>query len=221
MNIKFNIEQARANMIKQQLRTWDVLDESVLEVIKTVPREQFTPERLRKLAFADMEIPLGHDQIMMTPKVEGRMIQALDIQNSEQVLEIGTGSGFTAACMARLGEHVETVDIYPDFTAAAERNLAQHDLDNVSIQTGDASQGWNPETRYDIIAVTGSIPEYDDRFERSLKVGGRLFIVVGQAPVMEAMLIMRSSETQYLRTKIFETLLPALVNTTVKPKFIL
>jgi protein-L-isoaspartate(D-aspartate) O-methyltransferase len=218
---EFNIEQARINMIEQQIRPWDVLDQSVLDVMATTPRELFVPERHRNLAFVDMEIPLGHAQVMMSPKVEGRMLQALEIKSTDTVLEIGTGSGFTATCMAQLGQRIHTVEIYEDFAATAQARFAALGLLNVSQSTGDASQGWNDDQLYDVIAVTGSVPDYQSKFEQSLAVGGRLFLIVGEAPVMEAMLILRVGDNEVLRSKLFETQLPPLVNAVKKPEFIL
>ena len=218
---EFNIEQARINMIEQQIRPWDVLDQTVLDVMAETPRESFVPERYRNLAFVDMEIPLGHSQVMMSPKVEGRMLQALEIKPTDTILEIGTGSGFTAACMARLGQSVHTVDIYEDFTAVADTRFVELGLTNITQSTGDASQGWNDNQQYDVIAVTGSVPEYRPVFEQSLAVGGRLFLIVGEPPVMEAMLVLRIGENEILRSKLFETELPPLVNAVKKPEFIL
>ena len=218
--MELNFEQARTNMIKQQLLTWDVFDEAVLEVISDVPRERFVPEKFRNLAFVDMELPLGQNQVMMAPRVEARMLQALDIQRTEQVLEIGTGSGFTTACLARLGHHVETIDIFDELSAQAKQNLAANGTDNVTLRSGDVYKDWNAENRYDIIAVTGSIPEYDERFEAALQIGGRMFVIVGERPVMEAMLVMRTAQTEFLRSKIFETEITPLVNAKRTPKFV-
>ncbi len=218
---EFNIEQARINMIEQQIRPWEVLDQSVLDVMATTPREAFVPARYRNLAFVDMEIPLAHGQVMMSPKVEGRMLQALEIKTTDSVLEIGTGSGFTATCMGRLGHRVHTVDLYEDFADTAKLRFDDLGITNVTCRSGDASQGWNDEQLYDVIAVTGSVPEYQPIFEPSLAVGGRLFIIVGEPPVMEAMLILRVGENEVLRSKLFETELPPLVNAVKKPEFVL
>jgi protein-L-isoaspartate(D-aspartate) O-methyltransferase len=217
---EFNIEQARSNMIEQQIRPWEVLNQAVLDVMAAVPREQFVPQRYRKLAFADLEIPLGHDQVMMSPKVEGRMLQALDIQPSDRILEIGTGSGYTAACMARLGGQVESVDIFKDFTQTAKENLIHIGLNGVNLQTGDAAKGWLNEKRFDVVALTASLPVYDRCFEHSLEIGGRLFMIVGERPVMEAMLILRVGEQDFFRDKLFETAIPALVHATPAPEFV-
>jgi protein-L-isoaspartate(D-aspartate) O-methyltransferase len=207
-----NIEQARSNMIEQQLRTWEVLDERVLEVMAAVPRECFVPQRYRNLAFADTEIPLGRGQIMMAPKIEGRMLQALDIRPSDQVLEIGTGSGFITACLARLGQAVETVDIIEEFVQSARIRIAALGARNVHFSVGDAANGWGGEQCFDAIAVTSSLPEYRTYFEQQLTIGGRLFVVVGEPPAMSAILVSRIGETEFSRVKLFETDLPPLLN---------
>ena len=216
-----NIETARDNMIQRQLRTWDVLDETVLEVFASISREHFVPERYRYIAFADLEVPLAYDQVMMPPKIEGRMLQALNIQPSDQILEIGTGSGFITACLAHLGRHVESVEYYADLSDQAKQRLAEGGINNISLQIGDGSQGWEPQTQYDVIAVTGSLPEYDPCFETSLNIGGRLFVIVGMPPVMEAMLVLRMGEHEFFRDRLFETAVSPLINAVPKPKFVL
>lgn len=216
-----NIEQARSNMIEQQLRCWEVLDEKVLDVLAAVPRECFVPQSYRNLAFADLEIPLGHGQVMMAPKVEGRMLQALGIQPSDRILEIGTGSGFITACLARLGSTVESVDIFEDFTQCAQVRVAALGARNISFSAGDASGGWKTEQAFDAIAVTGSLPAYRACFEQQLSLGGRLFAIVGERPVMSAMLITRTGEREYSRVKLFETDLRPLLNVARQPVFAL
>ncbi len=207
----FNFEQARHNMIEQQIRPWEVLDQRVLDVLARVPREDFVPERYRKLAFSDLAIPLGHGEFMLKPNVEGRILQALAVRANDRVLEVGTGSGYLTACLARLAASVVSVDIVPDFTESARVKLKAHGLGQVALHTGDASGGWG-EHRYDAIAVTGSVAAVADHWRQSLSLGGRLFIVVGQPPVMEALLITRLGEREWLRESLFETELPPLRN---------
>ena len=214
-----NLDSARVQMIKQQLRTWEVLDSRVLACLADIPREDFVPDTYRELAFADTRIPLGHDQIMMTPKVEGRMLQALAIEPDDAVLEIGTGSGFITACLAQLAGSVSSIDIYPDFIEKSRAKLDQLGKTNIDLDTGDAMQ-LDADLRYDVIAVTGSLPVMDARFERALRIGGRLFIVCGSSPVMDAMLVTRTGDEQWRRQSLFETDLPALVNSKLPPQFV-
>ena len=212
----FNFEQARHNMIEQQIRPWDVLDQRVLDVLASVPREDFVPERYRNLAFSDLAIPLGHGEVMLKPNFEGRILQALAVQPGDRVLEVGTGSGYLTACLGRLTASVVSVDIVPDFTESARGKLKAHGLGHVALHTGDASRGWG-EHRYHAIAVTGSVAAVADLWKQSLSLGGRLFIVVGQPPVMEALLITRLGEREWLQESLFETDLPPLRNA-VPPK---
>ncbi len=217
--MEFDVDRARFNMIEQQIRPWEVLDQRVLDTIAAVPRERFVPERYRHLAFADLEIPLGHDQFMMAPKVEARMLQSLEIRDDDLILEIGTGSGYVTACLARLGRSVDSVDIFADFTESARAKLEAEGIRNVMLETGDAAHGWNQGQAYDVIAVTGSLPEYVTDFERQLAVGGRLFVVVGEPPVMEAMLVRRVREEEFHRTPVFETCLRPLLHVSRRPRF--
>lgn len=207
-----NLEQARFNMIEQQIRTWEVLDPRVLDLLARVPRERFVPAQYRGLAFVDMNIPLGRDEVMMAPKVEARLIQALELQPADTVLEIGTGSGYLTALLASLARHVYSVDIYPDFTARAGKALEALGIRNVTLETGDGVNGWEKYAPYDAIAVTGSLPLFDPCFQEQLKVGGRLFMIVGQAPVMETLLITRLGPREWTRESLFETDIPPLVN---------
>ncbi|MDD5391627.1 MAG: protein-L-isoaspartate O-methyltransferase [Thiothrix sp.] len=206
-----NLEQARFNMIEQQIRPWDVLDETVLATFGFIPREAFVPPQWKNLAFADIEIPLGNGEFMMHPRVEARMLQALTISPDDRCLEIGTGSGFVTACLAHLSKHVDSVDIYEDFTRQAEERLLSRELTNYSLHTGDALRGWVSTQLYNVIVVTGSVPAYLPRFEEQLAPGGRLFIVVGTAASMQAMLVTRQPEGDFSRTMLFETGLKPLV----------
>ena len=207
----FNFELARHNMIEQQIRPWDVLDQRALDTLARVPREDFVPQRYRKLAFGDVAIPLGHGEVMLRPNVEGRILQALALQPTDHALEVGTGSGYLTACLARLATSVVSVDIVPEFTEAARQKLKVHGLNNVMLHTGDASQGWG-QHRYNAIAVTGSVAEVAEVWRQSLSLGGRLFVVVGQPPVMEALLITRVGEREWVRESLFDTELPPLRN---------
>jgi protein-L-isoaspartate(D-aspartate) O-methyltransferase len=217
-----NLDFARYNMIEQQVRPWDVLDQRVLQVMTTVHREQFVPSNQESLAFMDIEIPLGHGEAMMSPKLEGRLLQALDIKPTDVAFEIGTGSGYLTACLAALGSHVFSIDIHEDLHQQAKARLNDLAIDNTTLWTGDAAQGWKQAPRnYDVIAVTGSIPEYDPCFEQQLKLGGRLFIVVGTAPIMTATLVTRVSDNACTRTQLFETEVKSLIGREQKQQFIL
>jgi len=207
-----NIEQARFNMVEQQIRTWDVLDDRILEILSSTPREDFVPEQYQALAFTDISVPLAHDQVMMPPKLEGKLLQSLTINATDQVLEIGTGSAYLTACLARLGNSVHSVDLYDDFTTGAEARLKRHDIGNVTLATGDAAAGWKSDTGFDVIAVTGSLPILHQGFHQLLKPGGRLFVIVGKPPIMQALLITRVDDQEWNRESLFETSMPALMN---------
>jgi protein-L-isoaspartate(D-aspartate) O-methyltransferase len=207
-------------MIEQQIRPWDVLDQRVLDVMNSIPREQFVPESCRSLAFADTNIPLGHDQVMMAPKLEGRLLQALAIKPDDSVLEIGTGSGYLTACLASLGGHVTSIDIMPDFTAAAGAKLEALNIRNVTLKTADAAAGIEGDERYDVIAVTGSLPLLQQQFQRNLAIGGRLFIITGSLPIMEARLVSRVDEHSWASEDLLETCMPPLLNATGPQNFI-
>ncbi len=218
---ELDFEKARFNMIEQQIRPWEVLDRRVLDVIASLPREDFVPERFRRLAYADLNLPLGHGQVMMAPKMEARMLQALDVQPTDKVLEVGTGSGFVTACLARLGAHVHSVEIIEALKWQARERLEAHGIANVTLETGDASRGWARHAPYDVIAVTGSLPVMEEAFKQQLAVGGRLFVIVGEEPVMEAWLYTRVGEDAWSAEALFETVLPPLVNARRPPRFVL
>ena len=207
-----NMELARFNMIEQQIRPWDVLDDRVLQILTDTPREDFVPEQYRALAFSDISIPLGHDQAMMAPKVEGRLLQCLDIAETDNILEIGTGSGYLTACLATLGNKVHSVDIIGEFTDSSKEKLAHHNIENVTLDTADAARGWDSEQKFDVIAVTGSLPVLHKGFHNSLEIGGRLFVIVGKPPVMQALLITRAGSSEWKQESLFETSVPALLN---------
>ena len=207
----FDVESARRQMIEQQVRAWDVLDGRVLDVLSGVPREHFVPEAYREVAFADTAIPLPHGQCMLPPKVDGRLLQALDLGRDDEVLEVGTGSGFLTACLARQARHVRTLEIFPDLSQAAVRALQALSVTNVTAETADATT-LEGSGLYDAIALTASLPAYDPRYERALRPGGRLFVVVGTAPVMEARLVTRVGKDQWVSEALFETVIPPMVN---------
>jgi len=216
-----NMAMARENMIKQQFRTWDVLDERVLQLIDEVPREDFVPPAYQHLAYADYAIPIGHGHVMMPPIIEARLLQLLDIQNMETVLEVGTGSGYLTALMARLASHVVSVDIHPDFTEAAAARLSGMGVTNITLETGNAASGWGKQAPYDVIVVTGSLPVLSEDFQYSLRVGGRLFAVIGEGHVMEAILITRVGDNEWTHEALFETSLPALESAPEPSRFTL
>jgi protein-L-isoaspartate(D-aspartate) O-methyltransferase len=199
-------------MIEQQIRPWDVLDDQVLGVLSATPREDFVPERYRELAFSDICIPLANEQCMMPPKLEGKLLQSLVIRPDDDILEIGTGSGYLTACLARLGKSVHSIDLFPDFTETAGERLAQHNIGNVTLETGDAGAGWDSDRRFDAIAVTGSLPLLHQGYHGLLKPGGRLFVIVGRPPLMQALLITRSGDREWNSESLFETAIPALLN---------
>ncbi|MFP4154131.1 MAG: protein-L-isoaspartate O-methyltransferase family protein [Halothiobacillaceae bacterium] len=215
----FDPEQARFNMVEQQIRPWEVLDPAVLDVLRQVPREQFVPESQQIRAFSDTALPIGHDEVMMPPVVEGRLLQALNVQGADQVLEIGTGTGYLTACLASLGASVHSVDRHADFTEQAQRRLGDLDIRNVRLETADVFADWSPGNRFEVIALTGAVATHPERFTRHLTVGGRLFAIVGKPPVMQAMLITRDDEEHFTTETLFETCLPWLRGAEPKPTF--
>lgn len=215
-----NLEQARFNMIEQQIRPWEVLDPRVLALLPQLPREEFVPPTHQNLAFADTELPLGHGQVMLSPRIEARLLQTLDMRPSDTVLEIGTGSAYLTALLARSGKQVYSVDIFADFIESARAKLAAHGITNVTLEAGDAACGWAAHAPYDVIAVTGSLPLFSDMFQQQLNVGGRLFMVVGQAPSMEALLITRLGPAEWSRESLFETAIPPLINAPLAQAFV-
>ncbi len=215
------MRDAHFNMIEQQIRPWDVLDQQVLDLIADVPRIDFVPEEYRGLAYADHAIPIGHGQVMMHPRVEGRLLQALELHPTDSVLEIGTGSAYLTALLAKAARYVRSVDIFAEFKELAEEKLALYGIHNVTLEVGDAAQGWGgDEGLYDAIAICGSLPELPEHFLRSLNRGGRLFAVIGTPPVMQAVLMRRVGDAQWSREALFETDLPPLINAPVRPRFV-
>jgi len=208
----------REQMIEQQVRAWEVLDARVLEVLRQVPRELFAPLAQRYRAYADGEVPLPCGQNMLRPSVTGKLLQALLPQPGESVLEIGAGSGFVTACLRALAGSVRSLELFPPLADAARANLAALGMRDVEVVDADALTA-DIGARYAAIAVTASMPSYDERFERMLALGGRLFVVVGEAPVMEARLVRRTSEDTWTVQSLFETILDPLVNAVRPPGF--
>jgi protein-L-isoaspartate(D-aspartate) O-methyltransferase len=211
--------QAREQMIEQQVRAWDVLDARVLETLRKVPREAFVPPQHRFLAFADVEIPLPCGQHMLRPSVAGRLLQAVALTGGERVLEVGTGSGFVTACLRSGGASVRSLELFPELADLARRNVSSLGLRDIDIVAQDATR-LDSDARYDVIAVTASLPIPDERFQRQLAVGGRLFVVVGEPPVMEARLIRRITEDAWGTESLFETVIDPLVHATRPQGFV-
>lgn len=215
-----DLEQARFNMIESQVRTWEVLDQAILDLLFEVRREEFVPPQYRVLAFADMEIPLGHGEVMLTPKLEARMLQELALTKADRVLEIGTGSGYVTALLARLAGQVVSVERIEEFGHAAARKLAGHDLRNIELEIGDGAAGWPQGGPYDAILLTGSVPVLPDAFRQQLAVGGRLLAVIGEEPAMTATIVTRIGETAFASAGLFETCIPPLRNIPQPERFV-
>lgn len=214
-----DIEQTRFNMVAQQIRPWYVLDDNVLDLLYKLKREEFVPAESRTAAFVDMEIPLGHGQIMLTPKMEARIVQELHIRKTDKILEVGSGSGYMTALLAERGEHVYSVEIIPELKTMAEANLKAHGITNVTLEQGDAARGWPQHAPYDVIVLTASTPVLPEAFQNSLNPGGRLFAIVGEDPVMEAMLITCVAPGQFTSTTLFETSTAPLINALQPTRF--
>jgi protein-L-isoaspartate(D-aspartate) O-methyltransferase len=210
-----NLEQARTNMVEQQIRPWEVLDQDVLDLLYTVPREEFVPPSCRNLAFCDLELPIGEGENMWAPKIEARVLQALAVKRSDRVLEVGTGSGYLTALLAHRAAQVYSVEIRPALAAFGKANIARHGVDNVTLETGDGARGYAKWGPYDVIVLTGSVPVLPRALLESLAPGGRAFAVVGEAPVMSAKIVTCTtpgSLTTYRTAELFETVLAPLVN---------
>jgi protein-L-isoaspartate(D-aspartate) O-methyltransferase len=210
---------ARRQMVDQQIRTWEVLDPRVLDALAAVPREAFVPPAYRELAFADAEIPIGSGHSMLAPKLQGRILQALAVTATDAALEIGSGTGYLSAVLSLLAATTRSIDIHPEFTSKSIANLSSVPEAKVQFETRDAF-GAAPLGDYDVIAITGSLPVYDTRFERALRMGGRLFAIVGAAPVMDAVLVRRVDDTEWIRESLFETVIEPLVNATFAAGFV-
>jgi len=206
-----NLEQARSNMIDQQIRSWEVLDSRVLDVMREIPREEFVPTRHRKIAFSDLRIPLGHNQLMMKPIEQGRLLQGVALEEGEKVLEIGTGSGFITACLAKMTGNVISIEIIEEIAEQAKANLEARDTEGVQLQTGDALEAGFDDNEFDAIVVAASVASIPDQFVRWLRPGGRLFIVRGKSPAMEALVVTRNDSGRLSEQSIFDTDMPRLV----------
>jgi len=215
-----DLEQARYNMVESQIRTWEVLDQRVLDTLSAVKREEYVPEKYRPLAFADMEIPLGHGEVMLAPKLEARMVQELTLSGTDRVLEVGTGSGYMTALLAALAGHVYSVELHPDLSQSAGAKLAEHGVCNVTLETGDAGRGWPRHAPYDAIVLSGSVPLLPKAFEAQLKPHGRLLAVVGTPPVMTARLVTGMGEGVYGEVGLFETCIAPLRNVPQPERFV-
>jgi protein-L-isoaspartate(D-aspartate) O-methyltransferase len=209
----------RFNMIEQQIRTWDVLDSAVLDLLAKLPREDFVPKQYVGLAFADLEIPLGDGQVMLAPKMEGRILQALEVKKTDKVLEIGTGSGYLTALLAIQAQHVDSIEINAKISKQAAKNIAAQGIENVNLLVADGVHGLAANGPYDVIVFTGSTPLLNTQVERQLAVGGRMFVVVGEAPAMHATLVTRISVDNFKTDVLFETCLPAITNAPQAEKF--
>jgi protein-L-isoaspartate(D-aspartate) O-methyltransferase len=214
-----NLEQARTNMVEQQIRTWEVLDQDVLDLLYAVPREEFVPEKHRALAFVDMEVPIGENQRMWQPKMEARVLQELGLRKTDRVLEVGTGSGYLTALMSHRASRVFSVEINPKLAEFGRANLERHGADGVTLETGDAARGWGSHAPYDVIVLTGSTPILPRAFVEQLAPGGRLFAVVGEAPAMAARLVTAGVPGAWHGTDLFETVIAPLVNAEHAPRF--
>jgi protein-L-isoaspartate(D-aspartate) O-methyltransferase len=213
-----NMELLRRNMIEQQIRPWDVLDARVLELLTKVKREQFVAPSHHEMAFMDIEIPLGHGAYMWQPKMEARVLQDCMVKPGDHVLEVGSGSGYLTALLSRIAKHVTSVEIVPELHALAQKNLTAHHIDNVQLELGDAAQGW--EGTYDAIVLTGSLPILPEAFQNSLKPGGRLFAIVGDAPAMQAQLITCTAPGVFEQKRLFETNVTPLQNALQPERFV-
>lgn len=210
MESTLNIEQARFNMVEQQIRPWDVLDASVLDLLFAVKREEFVPAASRDLAFADLELPIGHGQVMLQPKLEARLLQELAVKKTDKALEVGAGSGYMAALLAAKAAQVTTIEINPELAKTATANLKAAGVANARVEVGDGLQGWSAGAPYDVIVVSGSVPVLPEALLAQLKVGGHLAAIVGTAPVMEAQIITCTAPHTYSTLNLFETVAPAL-----------
>lgn len=216
-----NFEQARQNMVENQVRPWEVLDFDVLETLKAVRREDFVAPAHRNVAFADLNLPLGHDEVMMKPVIEGRVLQALELKKTDTVLEIGTGSGYLTACLAALAGKVTSIDMHADFVEAARQRLGAAGVANVELSTAEAVNGYAPAGVFDVVVVTGAVHSVPEKFVRWLKTGGRMFVVRGDSPAQKAVLLTHEGDGRYREESLFETDLPYLAHAAPVKRFVL
>ena len=218
-----DFEKARFNMVEQQIRTWEVLDQAVLDLLFTVKREDFVPLAYRAIAFTDLEIPLGHGQAMMAPKLEARILQELDVHSGDRVLEIGTGSGYLTALLAKRAAHVTSIEIFDDFSHSAGQRLTQAGIVNTRLVAGDAAQSATAlipsGSLFDVIVLTGSVPAVPPAYLDALSPNGRLFAVLGDAPVMEATIVTKIGDMQFATVGLFETVVTPLIHATQPSRF--
>jgi protein-L-isoaspartate(D-aspartate) O-methyltransferase len=214
-----DLEQARTNMVEQQIRTWEVLDQDVLDLLYVVPREEFVAPKQRALAFSDMQLPIIEGARMWEPKLEARVLQELEVHKTDRVLEVGTGSGYLTALLAHRAAHVFSVEINPALAAFGRRNLERHGTTNITLEVGDAARGWPSHAPYQVIVLTGSTPVLPRAFYQQLDVGGRLFAVVGELPVMTARLVTCTGPGAFHTVDLFETVVAPLVNAEHPPRF--
>ena len=214
-----NLEQARHNMVEQQIRPWEVLDQDILDLLYAVPREEFVPPAFRNLAFTDMEIPLGEGERMWAPKLEARVLQALAVQRNERVLEVGTGSGYLTALLAHRAAHVYSVEIRPALAHFGRANLARLGRANVTVEVGDGACGYSKWAPYDVIVLTGSTPIVPQTLLDDVAAGGRLFAVVGDPPVMAARIFSCAAPGAYRTADLFETVIAPLANCVQPERF--
>lgn len=207
-----NIDLAKKNMIQRQLWEEFVLDEQLLETFQTIPREFFVPQEFEECAFADMHLPIGHGQIMMRPNEQGQLLQALEIKSTNHILEIGTGTGYLTSLLAKLGHHIDSVDIFPDFIETAKKKLKKIDISNANLKTYDATKGFPKARKYDVILITASVKSIPKIYLQNLKPGGHLFVILDRSPLMSAELIKKDLEGNLKHHPLFNTVVPQLIN---------
>ena len=214
-----NFEQARFNMVEQQIRPWEVLDFGVLDVLMSVRREEFVPEAYKGVALSEAEIPLGNGSAMLIPVIEGKILQAVQVKASDKVLEVGAGSGYFAALLAAKADWVRTVEIEPALVNMAHDNLKRYGVENVIVEEGDAIRGWPSNAPYDLIVVSGGVPFIPETLLQQIKVGGRLFAFVGEPQLMTAQLVTCVAEGKYTTESLFENAVPMMRNAPQKNAF--